>query len=62
MAGCHDMTNGGNPSDVEYSVSLQFPEFLCDLVKLQTQPRVQICRSLFKRSTATILRKKKQGS
>lgn len=44
MVGCHDMTNGGNPSDVEYSVSLQFPDFLCDLVKLQVEPRVSICR------------------
>lgn len=34
MAGCHDMTNGGNPIDVKHSVSLQFPDFLCDLVNL----------------------------
>ena len=48
MAACHDMTNGGNPSDVEHSVSFQFPDFLCDLVKLQAVPRVKICHVHFK--------------
>lgn len=48
MAGCHDNTNGGNSSDVKHSVSLQFPDFLCDLVKLQAVPREQICRLLYK--------------